>query len=606
MERPTSGAEAPVDGETKAGGSSASSAASASSASTPSSIARGRVLGARAAALLAAAVVVIAAILCFARLGDHALWDDEANTALVGQAVFATGDTGARVGANVVAYRNGGELTGDRVRYLSPLQYFMAAPFVGLAPGSSFAARLPFALSGLAAVGLIAHRLRRRADAGTWAVTAIALLANVPLFLYARQARYYAPAMLATVIVGDAWLRRAEGRRALIVLSAGLIACFASTYLGFAALAAALLVDLLVFGRSEPRPTARDVATVLIPLCLVAAPIAWIWNPLGHTVVPHGNRSWIADRLTLLWWNLRDADRCELGVGPLLLLAPLVGLWRRDRWLLRGSLALFVYVAAIACVSPQPVVITTEADVRYLAALIPLAALVGARTLLLAFGVGEAAEVAPVERSVLVGPAGPQAALRPEPSTWAKVRLPLVIAAAALAFGTNLLELAWVSGASSPFAPRIKTPLRSTIASFLRELASPLPDPYRAAAGWIDANVPAGASVWVVPEWMMYPLMFHAPRAVYAWQLSAPVPAALADLPPVHVRGEIAPDFVVVFGPFAQAARAATSKAAYVPAAQLEVYWKETYRPELLWHAFRPIEGFDPKREGITILQRAP
>ena len=51
---------------------------------------------------------------------------------------------------------------------------------------------------------------------------------------------------------------------------------------------------------------------------------------------------------------------------------PLLYLWKRNIWLLRGSAALASYVATVALVSPQPVAATTVADVRYLSALLPL------------------------------------------------------------------------------------------------------------------------------------------------------------------------------------------------------------------------------------------
>ncbi len=64
--------------------------------------------------------------------------------------------------------------------------------------------------------------------------------------------------------------------------------------------------------------------------------------------------------------------------------------------------------------------------------------------------------------------------------------------------------------------------LKSNIVSYVEELARPPRDPYTTAAQWINANVPSGCSVFVGPSHMVYPLMFHAPRAIYAWQFTAP------------------------------------------------------------------------------------
>jgi hypothetical protein len=48
---------------------------------------------------------------------------------------------------------------------------------------------------------------------------------------------------------------------------------------------------------------------------------------------------------------------------------------------------------------------------------------------------------------------------------------------------------------------------------------------------------------------MMYPLMFYAPRAVYAWQLRDPPPRELEKLPPIHRATVVPPDYIVAYGP---------------------------------------------------------
>src|SRR5947208_1660992 len=91
-----------------------------------------------------------AATLIFARLGTYALWDDEANTALIGESVWRTGDTVAKIGQNIVAFRGGGDLVDLRTRYIPPGQFYLVAPFVGLSSRpSTFLARFPFAMVGL-------------------------------------------------------------------------------------------------------------------------------------------------------------------------------------------------------------------------------------------------------------------------------------------------------------------------------------------------------------------------------------------------------------------------------------------------------------------------
>src|SRR5687768_8850280 len=158
---------------------------------------------------LTVALLVLAAssVFLLARLGHYALWDDEAITALTAKGVWQTGDTSAVVGHNVVAYRNGLLIRDMKDRATPPLQFYLAAPFVGLLGDTSFAARLPFAACGFATVALIlwwAHRAR--ASAATWLLLGIAIVGNVSLFLFSRQCRYYGLAMLLSVAVAYTYL----------------------------------------------------------------------------------------------------------------------------------------------------------------------------------------------------------------------------------------------------------------------------------------------------------------------------------------------------------------------------------------------------------------
>jgi hypothetical protein len=121
--------------------------------------------------------------------------------------------------------------------------------------------------------------------------------------------------------------------------------------------------------------------------------------------------------------------------------------------------------------------------------------------------------------------------------------------------------------------------------------------------------VPEGKSIWVLPDYAAYPLMFHAPRAVYAWQLPWPPRADFARLDPVNFQGLQAPDYLVAFGPaLGEMARTLQSwnrpDVRYQPVATLDVFWKDTYRPELMWRTFAPITGFDPKTQAIYIFER--
>ena len=173
------------------------------------------------------------------QLGHYALWDDEANTALLAQSVWATGDTSAWRGDNLIAYRHGAELNAAwKARYVSPLQYYVAAPFVGWLGATSFAARLPFWLCGLLAFALVLHRLFQQEASplvvGLWA---IGWFGTVSLTLYIRNARYYALTLLFSVWFVDIWRFAPPARRstpALLGLASALT--FTANYLNGVAL----------------------------------------------------------------------------------------------------------------------------------------------------------------------------------------------------------------------------------------------------------------------------------------------------------------------------------------------------------------------------------
>ena len=128
------------------------------------------------------------------RLGHYPLWDDEAQTCLIAQGVWKTRDTSAQLGENIVAFRHGLLIRGLKERSSPPLQFYLEAPFVGLGGNSALAARIPCALLGLATIGLmIFWAWRGAAGPAAMSILAIAIVGNVSLMLYLRQARYYGP-----------------------------------------------------------------------------------------------------------------------------------------------------------------------------------------------------------------------------------------------------------------------------------------------------------------------------------------------------------------------------------------------------------------------------
>lgn len=224
---------------------------------------------------------------------------------------------------------------------------------------------------------------------------------------------------------------------------------------------------------------------------------------------------------------------------------------------------------------------------RYLAPLIPLCILTGALSIRAIAGLIERRARLPRAVSVAAG-----------------------ILLGAAAFGTNVLHGGPLTGTDESTGR-----FRSTVAEFAGELIRPAPSTYRAAADWIRRNVPERRSVWVVPGYATYPLMFHAPHALYAWQLNNDMPPGKArqfkGLPPIHFKRRLLPDYVVVFGPAVQQVRHLmqqwqAQRIRYVQAGQLDAYWYDLTRPELFWHAFGRIDNFDRNTEAVYIFARSP
>lgn len=511
-----------------------------------------------------ATFVAAVAVLSFARLGHYPLWDDEALTALGARGIVETGDTSAFIGHNLVAFRGGILLHELKDRAQPPLAAAVTAVAFLLGGESALTARLPFAACGcLTALLLLFLAHRHGAPAGALAVLALAILGNVSFFLYARQCRYYAVVMLLAVVVAHAYLRhRFRGWHA-VVAGVAHAAVFASHSIAWCALVACVVVDYLVAGRRERPVQLRDALVVAAGLAL-CVPVAVIWNPLLTEFGRYPAQNGLVDRAVLWLWHWRDLDRCEFMSGGLMLASVVVAVVRRDPWLARGLLACTVLVTVTTALSPQPVALTSVADVRYLTTFIPLAMAVAVRCIWL----------------------------------LARGSLPVMLVIAVCAFGTNLLN----------GGPLLWCGTRSTLWAYLGELRDPPEDPWTPTIAWVREHVGARESVWVVPDYMVYPLMFHVPAPQYAWQLPEAA-GQFAGVDEVHVQGRVPPRFIVAFGPIVQQVRALVARwqaagVAYESVTTLPVHWEPAYRPELFWRTFvtiRPIEG---GHDGVHVLRR--
>jgi len=137
---------------------------------------------------------------------------------------------------------------------------------------------------------------------------------------------------------------------------------------------------------------------------------------------------------------------------------------------------------------------------------------------------------------------------------------------------------------------------------------NPPPSAYRQTARWIGENIKEKQSVVVLPNYATYPLMYHAPHPLYAWQIKEKTPQ-FQSLPDIHFYGLTPPQFMIAFGPGLQKTKWLLKKLEakgidYERVEILDIYWYDLTRPELFWHTFKEIRNYSLKDQAIYIFQR--
>jgi hypothetical protein len=236
-----------------------------------------------------------------------------------------------------------------------------------------------------------------------------------------------------------------------------------------------------------------------------------------------------------------------------------------------------VFALAASFLSPQPVGWAAVSDIRYMSTTIPLGIFISARTLMLGFRLE-----------------------RPRVATAVPA-----LAVAALLSLTTVAHSWWQGFAGAP--TRIE--YRSTLWLWLYELVSPQRSAYAESAAWLNTNVEPGALAFVLPDYALYPLMYHAPPLKYMWQFGEDKRAAYPMLPDHHFRFHGVPDVIVAFGSEAGRARELVEQlrrhrgVAYREM-YLDVSGPDSTRPELFWRTFTTIHPRNPRSQGTFIFRR--
>ena len=345
--------------------------------------------------LTQAVLTGVAAVLLFWGLTDKYLWQDEAATAVLAVRMLKFGRPLAYDGVNLVTidyfatenpdtidrrtrdpriavdyYAKRGDLKPDSTWKWQPWgQFVVAAASFELLGRTTLAARLPFALGGLATV-LLLYRLVRR-YCGSWPMASLSgglLLANAYWILHARQCRYYSLSSLLLVMAVAAYLRWQQGRRWGAGWFVAVAWCwFQIDYGTVWPILAILFVDSL----AARRRTFRQTIGVGAALAAAIAPFVYYYELWGRNMVQAHTRQEIA------YTNLFNTNEY---VAPLLLVMVVASL---AAWRWRSLEISERHLVAIACAIPIALLVwvpavTPEAFLRYVIMAAPLGSLLAA------------------------------------------------------------------------------------------------------------------------------------------------------------------------------------------------------------------------------------
>jgi len=229
-----------------------------------------------------ALVLIAAALLLFWNLGGRDLWQDEAETAMLGRNILRFKLPVVFDGLNLVSSETSKAFGADLLWRWSPwLQFYAAAGSMALFGQNGLAARLPFALLGLLCLPLTFAFARRALDSvriARWSAGLLAL--SVPFLLHCRQARWYAMSYLLVAGLFTALFsleRRPKSAAAALALCAALL--FYTNYFVAIGLLASLCAALPVL--RPGRPFLKRLALALAAAALCAWPGMVFFHILG-------------------------------------------------------------------------------------------------------------------------------------------------------------------------------------------------------------------------------------------------------------------------------------------------------------------------------------
>jgi 4-amino-4-deoxy-L-arabinose transferase-like glycosyltransferase len=223
-------------------------------------------MGRRTEKVFLLGLTLVASVLLLSNLGNHYLWNDEAQTALIGKAILRHGVPMGRDEINSYSGAFGAELGADgMMKWQPPLQFYVVAGSFQLFGTTTWAARLPFALAGIGCV-LLVYYLGRELFGTRAGMVASALLAPcVSFLLLARQCRYFSLVTLfALAAVHQYALLPRNRRNTPLLLILFLVLLFYSQTIYYGIVVATIVAHAVLCRREALRRTAVAVAGTVV------------------------------------------------------------------------------------------------------------------------------------------------------------------------------------------------------------------------------------------------------------------------------------------------------------------------------------------------------
>lgn len=296
------------------------------------------------------------------------LWNDEGSTALLARTILRHGVPMGRDGENSISAEEGRDIAQNGVYKFQPwMQFYVAAASFALLGESTFSARLPFALFGIATI-MLTYFLARETwqNRGTAMAASLTLMLSVPFLLLAGQCRYYSvSAFFATLALWN-YLRLLESRKhASWIFAVAGLALLHTNHGHAIALLAAVALHATVWHREK----AKTVFGIVGAIMLLNLP--WLmWMSTSHYSTFGFRKTLVAIGLFVLQLVLY-APNPVFPIAALVLVIP-----RRKRppavQASSAGHALGLSLAFLAVAVPLMAVFVERPYFRYLAPLLPL------------------------------------------------------------------------------------------------------------------------------------------------------------------------------------------------------------------------------------------